>query len=467
MERPRHIIWITTDHMRYDCVGANGNPAVHTPNLDRLAAGGAALEHCYGQNPVCMPSRASFMTGQYPCRTGLLCNGPALPPDRGPTCAEVFGGAGYATAQVGKLHLEPHDEMDLDPAPRGRYGFDYMALSEEPGCYEDAYTRWLRDEHPEHAERMRVPRPRERIRGDGPFMQWTVDAPAEASHGGFAVSQALHFLRLGRPSFIHVGIYAPHPPLNPPSDVFESYREADVPEHHWREGEEEDKPEPLRSMLKGRREISPEQWRERRRYFYAMCTTLDSQVGRLLEGLEARGELEDTLLLFMSDHGDMDGDHRMVAKQASFYEEVMRLPVIMHWPGGLPGGTRPAELVEAVDLLPTLCELSGTPAPDAVQGRSVGPWLRGDGSGPVRRDVLAMHAGPGRPIWAMLRSEERKYINYGPDAEVLYDLSAEPGEYTNLANVPEARPELEEMRHRLLQRMLGAASSPLPRHRPF
>ena len=162
--RPRHVLWITTDHLRYDCLGANGNPAIHTPNLDRLAAGGVVLDRCYAQNPLCMPSRVSFMTGQYPCRTGVTCNGPALPEDRGPTCAQVFAAAGYETAQIGKLHLEPHDEMDLDPAGRLRYGFDFMALSEEPGCYEDAYVRWLRSEHPEHERTMRMPRPRERMK---------------------------------------------------------------------------------------------------------------------------------------------------------------------------------------------------------------------------------------------------------------------------------------------------------------
>jgi arylsulfatase A-like enzyme len=299
-------------------------------------------------------------------------------------------------------------------------------------------------------------------------MQWTVDAPPEASHAGFAVSQALHFLRLGRPSFIHVGIYAPHPPLNPPSAVFDLYADADVPAPHWREGEDEDKPDPLRRMLRGLQEVDADAWRQRRRFFYAMCTLLDSQVGRLLEGLEGRGELEDTLIVFMSDHGDMDGDHRMVSKQPSFYEEVMRLPAILHWPQGLPeGGRRMEGLVEAVDVLPTLFELTGTAVPARVQGRSFAAHLRGDAEGRFRQDVLAMHGAPGQALWAMLRTEEAKYIRYGPGAEVLYDLAAEPGEYTNLARMPEEEARLAGMRERMLHRMLGAASSGLERHRPF
>jgi len=465
-ERPRHIIWITTDHLRYDDIGANGNAAVRTPNLDRLAADGVSLEHCYGQNPLCMPSRASFMTGQYPCRTGVLCNGQALPPERGPTCAEIFGAAGYETAQCGKLHFEPHDEMDLDPTPRGRYGFDYMALSEEPGCYQDAYVNWLRARHPEHLEEMRIPRPAERMRAAGGFQQWTVSAPPEVSHCGFAVSAALRFLELGRPSFVHVGMYAPHPPLNPPEDIYAAYDGVELPEPHWREGEEEDKPNPLRGMLRSRRDVTPEQWRQRRRYFYAMCTLLDTQVGRLMDALEERGELEDTLMLFMSDHGDMDGDHRMVSKQPSFYDELMHLPAVIHWPAGLEGGRRPSALVEATDLLPTLCDLADIPVPWQVQGRSFTDCLaRGDDG--FRDDVLAMHAAPGRSVMAMLRSSEWKYIRYRAGAEVLYDLAEEPGEYTNLMADPGRADLLFEARERLLDRMLHAAGSGVERHRPF
>ncbi len=465
--RPRHIIWITTDHMRYDCVGANGNPAVRTSNLDRLAEGGVNLEHCYAQSPLCMPSRVSFMTGQYPCRTGVLTNGQALSPERGPTCAEIFRQAGYETAQIGKLHFEPHDNMDLDPTPHLRYGFDYVALSEEPGCYEDAYVRWLRSYWPQYADAMRVDRPDERMRRGDSFSCRAVEAPPEASHAGFVASHTIEYLSYGRPSFVHMGIYAPHPPLNPAAECLEAYGAVEVPAAHWQEGEDADKPPPLGNMLRARRDVPDAQWRERRRFFYAMCTLLDGQVGRLVRALEERGELDDTLILFMSDHGDMDGDHRMVSKQASFYEEVMRLPVILHWPAGLRAGVRVPDLVEALDLLPTLCDLADLPIPPQVQGRSLAPWLKGEGEGAFREDVLAMHAGPQQPVWAMLRSEELKYIRYGPGAEVLYDIAGEPEEYANRASDDAYAGRLRDMRERMLDRMLDAASSGVPRHKPF
>jgi arylsulfatase A-like enzyme len=124
-------------------------------------------------------------------------------------------------------------------------------------------------------------------------------------------------------------------------------------------------------------------------------------------------------------------------------------------------------MAENVDLLPTLCDLAGVPLDRRFQGRSLAPWLRGEAEGEFREDALAMHAGPGADIWAMVRTLGAKYIRYGQGAEVLYDLAEDPGEFVNLADAPDERDRLNAMRERLLQRMLGAATSMVPRHRPF
>jgi arylsulfatase A-like enzyme len=198
-----------------------------------------------------------------------------------------------------------------------------------------------------------------------------------------------------------------------------------------------------------------------------MVTMLDSQVGRIMDHLEERGELQDTLILFMSDHGDMDGDHWLFSKQPSFYDQVMRLPAVFHWPAGLPAGRRVPDLVENVDLLPTLCDLAGLPVDRRFQGRSAATWLRGKGEGAFRQDALAMHAGPGGDIFAMLRTQDTKYIRYWQGAEVLYDLTEDPNELVNVAKEASRQDRLQHLRERLLQRMLGAATSMQPRHRPF
>lgn len=137
--RPTRVIWISSDHMRYDHIAAHGNPAMITPALDRLVEQGTGFDQCYVQNPICMPSRCSFMTGLYPQQTGITLNGQCLPADFHPTAAHAFKAGGYHTAQIGKLHLQPHDELDFDPRPRHAYGFDVLWLSEERGNYSDAY----------------------------------------------------------------------------------------------------------------------------------------------------------------------------------------------------------------------------------------------------------------------------------------------------------------------------------------
>jgi arylsulfatase A-like enzyme len=466
--RPSRVIWITTDHQRFDCVAANGNPAIHTPNLDRLVKGGVSFDNVFIQHPACMPSRASFMTGLYPTQTGVTCNGMELPFTGVQTCADIFAQNGFETAQIGKLHFQCHWSHDLRLSPRHPYGFHYFMLAEEPGRYDDAYGMWLRTEHPEHAREMTMPR----VFFAGPKKHEkhlvTVEAPAEFSHPGFCATQTIKYLThcQGQPRcFLHMGMYAPHPPFNPPKDIFARYANAALPQPEWREDETADKPDPLRRSILEYRKLGYDATTQRR-YFYAMCTLLDSQVGRLLDFLEKRGELDDTLILFMSDHGDMLGDHSLYNK-SQYYHQVLRVPAIMHWPRGLSGGRRVAGLVEAVDLLPTLCDLAGVNPAVPMSGISIADALRSGKTESLRPDVLTMHGAPQQPLEGALRTAEFNYIRFGQGREVLFDLKRDPNEFVNCAQKDEYRPRLVEMRERLLDRILAAGRSTLPAHFPY
>jgi len=145
VKRP-NVLLITSDHMRYDCMGCV-NPAAITPNLDALAGAGALFERFYVQSPVCMPSRASIFTGRYPSNHGVRTNGIPLP-EHEVTLAHVFAAGGYRTVQLGKLHFSPHKDRDHS-APHPRSGFHEMVLSDEPGCSPDVYVRWVRARAPE------------------------------------------------------------------------------------------------------------------------------------------------------------------------------------------------------------------------------------------------------------------------------------------------------------------------------
>lgn len=458
---PKLVLWITTDHMRYDCIGAHGNPAMHTPNLDRLVNEGVSFERCYVQNPLCMPSRASFMTGLYPQQVGVTQNGNTVRPDFQPTVATAFSAGGFQTAQIGKLHFQEHEDNDLDPRARHAYGFDILWLSEEPGCYEDAYMTWLRTEHPEHVDLFRVPRPNSPDRKSETRAN-VVEAPWQSSHSGWIATQTERLIRGRRQRldngglFVHAGFYAPHPPLNPTREMFEPYRDRELPRPRLNSHEWGDKPEPLAGLLRHWQNWPAEDFLRYRRHFYAMVTGVDLAVGQLLAALEDCALLEDTLIIFSSDHGDMCGDHGMLLKHVSYYEELMRQPLVLFWPRGLGRvPRRVAGLTEMIDALPTLLELSGCAVPRVMQGQSYARQLCAGQQISGRESALAYHE-PGN---AMLRTATHKYIRYGPGREVLFDLREDPGELRNRLDDVSM---LQQMRELMLQRVLDSCRSPQP-----
>ncbi len=460
---PQRVIWITSDHMRADCIGAYGNGAIRTPNLDYLVERGVNFRNCFAQSPVCMPSRAGFQTGFYPQQVGVTMNGHCLPADFQPTMATLFNAAGYNTVQIGKLHFQPHNDHDLDPTPRHRYGFDAFWPSEARGCYHDAWMTWLQSKFPEHLDAFRVTRATEAARGQEEKRGHAPDAPWEACQSAWIVDTAERYLRTHRSSceFLHLGFHAPHPPLNPTREAVEPYLDAPIPPPVRGEAEWSDKPAPLSRMLQSRTDWTQQDFVEYRRYFYGLVTELDMAIGRLLDFLRHESMLDDTLIVFCSDHGDMCGDHGMTGKGSHFYDEVMRVPLVFFWPNGLGEERRDVDgLVELLDALPTMLDLCGKRS-QRLAGRSYADALRNSDEVPTRDDVFAFH----EPGFAMLRTEDWKLIRYSEDAEVLYDLHSSPSEMQNqAADQPKV---LAEMRNRLLTRVLQASRSIRRRIHPF
>ncbi len=456
--RPSNVIWITTDHMRYDVLGANGHPSAFTPNLDRLFRNGVSFDNCFCQNPLCMPSRCSFMTGLYPPQTQVTNNGRDLRPDFSPTAPEVFRNAGFQTAQIGKLHFQSHEDCDLDPRPRHSYGFDVFWQAEEPGPYEDAYLKWLRGEHPGLVDLFRVPRSNSphRIAGESCTV---LNAPWQASFSGWVAEQTSrylsgHFGQRTDNQFIHMGFYAPHPPLNPTADMFAPYKDIVIPAARIHDNEGDDKPEMLKRWLD---QADPGRADEYRRHFLAMVTGVDFAVGQLVATLTQIGALEDTLIVFSADHGDMCGDHGIYGKGHHFYDEVMHLPLALHWPRGLGTAERRVKgLFEMVDLLPTLMGLCGLPAHPAMAGKSCSEALLENREPEGRESVFAYH-DPGH---VMVRTEAGKYIRFADGGEVLYDFADREAERVNHALDPACKKQLDHMRGLAMARILEATRSP-------
>ena len=452
MTRPKRILWLTYDHWRYDQLGWAGHPHARTPNLDRLAAGGVYCENAFCQAPVCMPSRGSFMTGLYPSRVGVTANGYELDPEHPNVASRRIGGAGYHTAQVGKLHLAAHEDQDLrEPAP-ARYGFDLFYLSEERGCYDSAYFKWLRGKYPDAVEALRESRPTDPARSSEVRVR-IADAPPEATHAGWVVDQTCRLFRspwdrrYDQPWFVHMGFHHPHPPLNPTATAFAPWKDHVYPAPRRYPDEAADKPSGLADMLRTGEQRSDEYLTTYRRGLDALVTEMDTVLGRLLDQLEAEGALDDTLIIAHSDHGDMAGDHGLTHKGPHFYDEVMRCPVLFHWPaGGLCGGRRFTGLMELVDVLPTILEAAGVQSHLPMDGRSVFQRLTGEMEGSHRDAVFACMNDR-----AMVRTTNHKLIYFGESGEyVLYDYSDPDPERINHASDPAYSGVLGNLKERLM-----------------
>ncbi|GAB4467043.1 MAG: arylsulfatase [Armatimonadaceae bacterium] len=455
-----NIVLITTDHQRYDCVGANGNPHIHTPHLDQLAAEGVSLEHCYVQSPICMPSRASIWSGTYPQNHGVRTNGITLPQNRR-LISHVLQDNGYQTVNVGKLHFLPHYGRDhtRNDIEYAGYGYEINRLSDEPGCYPDAYIRWLEANYPNHIEGARIPQPPSKERDH--FHPWVFDAPEEASHPFWIAQEVEQFLDQRtetRPFFLSAGLYAPHPPLNPVQRFLDLYAPlSDLPLPRIHETERE---RPLGA-------VAPEEWQRMKAFFYALCSQADAAIGRILASLERNGLTENTVIVFLSDHGDALGDHAMVSKGPANYESILRVPCLLRLPGTIPAGRRVSGLVEAIDLMPTMCRLADVPVPAGVKGRDILPLLTGE-TDEARPDTLTEWRDPEtKKSVKTLRTERWKYFRYEDGREKLFDLAEPDEEVFDRAGDSAYRETLAELRNRLLQRLMEAEDDLPPRTHPY
>ena len=460
-----NVILISTDHMRYDNIAAHDNPAMHTPNLDRLLAEGVGFDNCFVQSPTCMPSRASIWTGRYPQNHRVTCNGVALRKSE-TTLAHAFQHARFHTANVGKLHFQPHSGFDIDHAANhdryAGYGYDANLLSDEPGCYPDAYIQWVRWHAPEHLEQCKVPGPA------GPrrhFDYAAHPAPEPYTHPAWITDQSCQFLRRwrhrDRPFFLSMGFYAPHPPLNPPQQYLDLYDPEAIPKP--RVGHlDPDK------VAGGH---TDEQWRQMKRHFYAMVSHVDDCVGRLLQCLQDTGLDRDTIVVFTSDHGDSLGDYGRCGKGPWNHDAVIRVPLVVRWPDGLPAGRRVPALVESIDLFPTLCALADAPIPQGVKGLDQSDLLRGR-TDVGRDDILVEHkqVDRGRSV-KTLRTETHKYLLHSDGRETLYDLSDPDGESRDLLADESSRADHAgtrlALRDRLLARLIAAEDDLPPRRYPY
>lgn len=475
LEKP-NVLLIMTDTQRKDDMGAYGNDVIKTPHLDKLAREGVMFRNCHVQYAACMPARATVFTGRYPMAHGVWSNGVNLPEEE-ITIADVFLQNGYRTGGAGKFHFMSHFPYRKNPLPTMEthngpfYGFQEFHLGEDGRSGE--HWQWMEQNHPEYADR-----PDHEIPLELHNSYWT------ASHTiSFIRDCALH----KDPFFAFCSFVDPHQAYNPPEPYRSMYSESEMPEPVRREGE--------LAQSRFRRTAESERFRTysdrtawMRAQHYGEMTFIDDMVGKILAELKGLGLTENTIVVFVSDHGDMLGDHWLWWKGAFHWPGCTNVPLFFYWPGYILKGKSVEGMVQHTDVLPTIVELAGLEMPPGIQGLSQLEVLTTDsedtgyefayseavGSGEYHPEYLDQNGK--REIRRVkdavntytIRSLEWRLTYFsGAGTGELYDLKRDPDEFTNLWDDPGYQERRIELMEVLMNRIAGTRD-PLPyKIRPY
>ncbi len=447
-QRP-NVLFIMADQFRHDFLGAAGAAFVRTPNIDRIAERGVRFTQCCSNAPLCAPARIALATGLMAGRTGALTNERFLSRQQ-TTYYQRLRDHNYRVGCCGKLDLAKPDPWNSTgdrpctftfgfthpveiegkmhagnrPTPQGPYGLDLQRR----GLYE-AF-------HADYAARARN--------------HWVKNAshdsvlPAEWFQDTYIGRRSVEWLeRIGDdfPWHLFVSFAGPHDPFDPPATYAQRYRDADMPPaiHDELAG----KPACLRHK---QRPLSDAEIAHTRRQYCASIEAIDDAVGDILDVLERRGMLDNTVIVFSADHGEMLGDHGLYTKNV-MYEPSLRVPLVVAGPG-IDGGRVGDALIELIDVNATLCELAGLPAQEGLDARSFAGLCRGEADG--HRDATVAELEHGRCV----RTDRWKLIETYNDTAELYDLQADPRELENVAaDHPDRVAELRGIfRARILER---------------
>ncbi len=401
-----NILFILADQWRASAFSYAGDPNVKTPQIDKLAAQSLNFVNAVSVLPVCTPYRAALMTGRFPTSTGMFLNDLYLP-DEELCLGEIFQGAGYDTAYIGKWHLDGHGRSAFIP-PARRQGFDYWKVAE---C----------DHNYNHSHYYTGSSPEKKIWPGYDAYAQTADAQVYLREHAQAAKPFVLCLAFGTPHFPHGSAPEEFKALYPPAKLVLA------------PNVDAERAAAARRELQG---------------YYAHCTALDKCVGDVLATLQQTGLNEKTIVVFTSDHGDMMGAHGIApCLKQWFYDESAHVPFLLRHPRA------PARVVttplNAPDILPTLLGLAGVPVPPAVEGEDLSAVVTGTGSGPDRAALLMCVSPfiPGLEEYRGIRTSRHTYVRNLAGPWMLFDNQSDPGQTHNLVGVAE---------HAALQKELDA-----------
>ena len=448
MKRP-NILFLMSDEHRPDVTGFEGNEIVRTPVLDELAATGTVFRNAYTPSPICVPGRQCLMSGQLPktCR----CEGWMDLRPNYPTFARHFAQHAYSTVCCGKLHHQTWDQMQgWTSRPAGDIS---VATPYLEGRIEEEFKRYER-----------------------PFGEFKWSDTKEVLRAGVGRSQLIendldwtqaalrsverHFNHAqydrespDRPIFLKVSLIAPHYPYQIDEERFGYYLNRVDP---FLDQQVSEHPFLSRKQVRPGIDASKRELRRATAAYYGMVDHIDTLYGKVIEKLKYVGQdLDDWIIIYTSDHGEMLGEHGIWEKQ-KFYEASGRVPLIIRWPKGFDGGNVINENVNLCDLFATLCDLAGLPTPDGLDSRSLVPLLKGDTSD-WNNETISQFLTHN----VMIKQDHLKYQYYGPDEpEVLFDLEADPAENIDYIDDPAYKDALKNFRARLAELGHGPNADP-------
>ena len=449
MTRP-NILIIQADQHRFDCIGAYGNPDVHTPHIDSLTTDGVRYTNSFCPYPVCTPSRYSFLTSLY-SRQHLGGSNHCTIPAGLPTFPKVLRANGYRTAAVGKMHFTP-TYLDV--------GFDRMLLAEQngPGRYEDDYHAWLRTEG--LGNRIDLVDQEREFRQHAPDEYWrsfgALESDLDEAHHSttWIGDRAMDELdRWGDGDHLLMASFIkPHHPFDPPAPWSQMYD-----------------PDSL-TLLPGwtdaclpvdvdfhpgyfdNTSLTEAALRRVMAYYYATISQIDFQIGRMLELLKAKGLYDNTLVVYNSDHGEYLGFHHLLLKGNRMYDPLIKVPLIVKFPGQHRAGEVSDELVNSLDVGPTLLRWADCDAPQS--------WAGADLTDGIGRQVIFAESGRGREY--MARTQTHKLLlTAETDQSLFFDLQSDPLELDNRFHNPACQAEIADLRERLLHWVLFEQPSPV------
>ncbi len=476
-----NILWICTDQQRWDTISGLGFEGVRTPHIDSLMKTGVAFRRAYTQSPICTPSRASFLTGMYPIAHHVQRNGNEHFPEQLELLPKVFQQAGWRTGLIGKLHLAATQRRI---EKRAEDGYDEFYWSKHPYPEKDAtndvrsahdYQNWLIEKGVD-------------VDAAFDFAQEALadGMPTDQHQTTWAKERAERFIEthVGRPWFLSVNLFDPHPPFDPPAEYMARYdpaemslpifRESDLERFERFKAVDQQSTKPVDPRIQppegkavtipeGRasHDTPPDSYDAKRikAAYYAMIELIDDMVGSLLYTLQRTDQDRDTLVLFMSDHGEMLGDHGLLYKGCRFYEGLVHVPMLASWPGRTKPGISNA-LVELIDIPSTLCEAAGLPPMQQDQGKSFFPILTGEATIAEHKshvisefwDAISFPGSRGSRGSMYFDGRYKLALYHDVEEGELFDLESDPCEFDDLWPDPSYR----DLRLRLTEQSFAA-----------